>query len=93
MGIAALVLGILSIIFVAVPFLNLVLGIVGIVLGALGMKKDTKYKSLAKAGLVTSIVGLSITVLVVVCCAVCGAIAGVHISNIESLVYALDHLL
>ena len=69
MAVVSLILGILALIC---PFFNfyaaIIFGIVGIILGALGRKKDTG-KGMATAGLVLSIVALAICVIMYVACA------------------------
>lgn len=72
MSIAALVLGILSIILFWVPYANyviLVLSILGVVFGAKGMKDNATGSGhgLAIAGLVLSIIGLCFCVVGVIC--------------------------
>ncbi len=72
MGVASLVLGIISIIigvFSAGLFgwLGAILGIIGIILGALG-KKDPTKKGVATAGLVCSIIGLVLSLLLYIAC-------------------------
>ncbi|MBP5530716.1 MAG: hypothetical protein J6Y54_01615 [Lentisphaeria bacterium] len=64
MGVASLVLGIISIVFCWIPFLNwiaLILAIVGLILGAVGInvnKKNGKPVGCAIAGLVLSIISV-----------------------------------
>jgi len=58
-GVASLALGILSILFSIIPFLSLIAGILGIVFAV--KQKKTWYSVSAKAGLITSIVGIVIT--------------------------------
>ncbi len=77
MGVAALVLGIVSIILGAafswtvwVGIVGIVCGAAGIVLGAIG-RKTHPSDSLALAGLVLSIVGLAISAICVISCAAC----------------------
>lgn len=66
LGIASLILGILSIIFAIVPctlLFALVLSIIGLILGIIGINKANQLrvdKGLLIAGLITSIIGLSI---------------------------------
>ncbi len=74
MGIASLVLGVLAILltmFTAgiMGWLSILLGITGIILGIFG-KKDAEDKY-AQAGLITSIVGTSISVLIYIACIGC----------------------
>ncbi len=73
MGIASLVLGIISIVLSFVPGINIyggILGIIGIVLGALG-KKTPEKAGIAKAGLVCSIVGTILCFLFYIACVAC----------------------
>ncbi len=72
MAIAALVLGILSIIlglFLGgiLGWLCLIVSIAGIILGAMG-RNDEQQKSLATAGLIMSIVGMAFGVVEMVVC-------------------------
>ena len=75
MGIAALVLGILSIvvsIFAGVySWVAIIIGIVGIVLGALARKQG--QGGIATAGLVCAIIGTAISVAVWIACLACAA--------------------
>lgn len=78
MGIAALVLGIISVVIAAVfswaGWIGVILGIIGIILGALGKKSGAKC---ATGGLVLSIIGTSMAVLLWLACAACiGNIVG-----------------
>lgn len=75
MGVASLVLGIISIIvgvFSAGAFgwFGGILGIIGIVLGVLG-KKDPEKKGLATAGFVCSIIGTVLCLIMYVACIAC----------------------
>lgn len=75
MGVASLVLGIISIVvglFSAglYGWLGGILGIIGIVMGALG-RKDPEKKGIATAGLVCSIVGTILCLLLYVACVAC----------------------
>ena len=60
MSVASLVLGILSLVFCWVPILCWILPILGIVFGAVGIKKTPNKKGMAIAGLVLSITALAI---------------------------------
>lgn len=76
MGIASLVLGIISVVWSCFggTWLSAIVGIVGIILGALGKKKADKC---AVAGLVLSIIGTVLGLLLYIACVACaGAIAG-----------------
>ena len=71
MGIAALVLGIISVVlgfFGVYGWLGAILGIVGIVLGALGKKNNAKC---AAAGLVLSIIGTALSLILFIACVAC----------------------
>ena len=74
MGIAALVLGILAVVFAVFPLITywgaVILGIIVIVLCALGEKKGAKN---ATAGLVLAIIGTSIAGLMLIACGLCAA--------------------
>jgi hypothetical protein len=61
MGVASLVLGIASIVFCWVPILGLVAGIVGLIL-AIKQRKESP-NGIATGGLVTSIIGLVLSVI------------------------------
>ncbi|MDR0908169.1 MAG: hypothetical protein LBM77_00230 [Spirochaetaceae bacterium] len=77
MGIAGLVLGILSAIGGWIPVLNYfawAFGIIGIILSALGRKKAkaaSESTGVATAGLVLSIIGLVISVIGLLCTVIC----------------------
>jgi hypothetical protein len=69
MAVASLVLGIVSLLFafiVPVGFIGILLGVTGIVLGALALKKEPS--GIATGGLVTSIVGASIALMLNLAC-------------------------
>jgi len=71
MGIASMVLGIISLIFSFIPGMNLIaiiMSIIGIALGALG-KKNESQKGMATAGLVCSIIALALSLIVWIACA------------------------
>lgn len=76
MGVAALVLGIISILiglFTAGTFgwLGAILGVLGIILGALARNSDDGKTTLATAGLVCSIIGTALCLLLYIACVAC----------------------
>ena len=84
MGVASLVLGIVCLVFALIPGLSLIgiiIGIIGIVLGALAKKNG--QGGIATAGLVMSIIGTALVGVTYIACAACLAEAG----------FALDSLL
>lgn len=73
MGPASLVLGIVSIVFSIVPgfqWIGVITGLIGTVLGALG-RKDPEKAGLATAGMVCSIIGLTLSVILYLACVAC----------------------
>ena len=75
MGVASLVLGIIALligIFSSglLGWLGAIVAIIGIVLGALG-RKNPEAKGLATAGLVCSIIGLILCLILYIACAAC----------------------
>jgi len=74
MGIAALVLGIIALIFgLFMPWmgwLGAIMGLIGIVLGAAG-RKQPENQGIATAGLVCSIVGFVLCIILYIACAAC----------------------
>lgn len=74
MGVASLVLGILSIVIsffgVGFQWVGAVLGLIGIILGAMGRKNPEK-KGISTAGMVCSIIGFILCIVVYVGCAMC----------------------
>jgi len=71
MAVAALVLGIVSIVFsvIGLGIFGLIPGIVGIILGIMAKKKAPS--GMATAGLVLSIIGVALTLLILIACAAC----------------------
>lgn len=75
MGVASLVLGIISILIGlfsagALGWLGAILAILGIILGAVG-KKNPEKSGLATAGMVCSIIGLILCLILYIACAAC----------------------
>ena len=66
MAIASLVVGILSILCCCCVYLSVILGIVGIVLAVLSRPKDGKFEGVAMGGLICSIVGLVLGVILII---------------------------
>ena len=72
MGVASLVLGIIALVctfFGAFGWIGLIVGIIGIILGALAKKNNPT--GIAKAGLVCSIIGTVICALGFIACVAC----------------------
>lgn len=77
MAVAALVLGIVAIVFsfIGLSWLGLILGIVGIILAIVAKKQNPT--GMATAGLVLSIIGVVLCALIFIACAACvGGTAG-----------------
>lgn len=75
MGVASLVLGIISLVIGVfssgvLGWLGAILAIIGIILGALGRKNPEK-QGIATAGMVCSIIGLVLCLLLYIACAAC----------------------
>lgn len=74
MAIASLVLGIISIVlalfFAGFQWVGAIAGIIGIILGAMSRKIPEK-KGMATAGLVLSIIGFVLSIILFVACAAC----------------------
>ncbi len=58
-SIAALVLGITSLVFWIIPFLGLPIGVTGLILGIIGVREN---KDFAKAALVCSAIGTALSI-------------------------------
>lgn len=74
-SIAALVLGICSIVFCCMWYVSLITGVVAIVLGVKAKKDNAGKQGMAKAGMICGIVGIVLAVLYIV------AIAGILASS------------
>lgn len=72
MAIASLVLGICALVFpfIGLGWLSMLLGIVGIILGALG-RKNVEKKGMATAGVVMSIIAVALGLISWIACAAC----------------------
>lgn len=64
LGVAALVLGIIGIVFFWVPFVNWISGVLAIIFGAVGVRKPVK-KGVAKAGLILGIINIGLDILAI----------------------------
>lgn len=78
MGVASLILGIVSLViavfFPAIGYIGALVGIVGVILGAMARKNAPS--GVATAGMVMSIIGTALALLLFLACAACaGAIA------------------
>ncbi len=85
MAIGSLVLGIISVVmalfFAGFQWVGAITGIIGIILGALARKVPEK-KGMATAGLVLSIIGFVLSIILFVACAACiGAIGAAGAAN------------
>lgn len=84
MAVAALVLGILSIVISGIPvagwILGLAMGVVAIVLGALGRTRQPDKKGMAVAGMILGIIGVALSVIWVIAC---GALAATGMGVLE----------
>lgn len=75
MGVASLVLGIISLVIGIfssglLGWLGAIMAIIGIILGALG-RKDPEKKGISTAGMVCSIIGLVLCLILYIACAAC----------------------
>lgn len=74
MGVASLVLGIISLVcglfLTGFQWIGAIVGLVGIILGAAG-KKNPENKGIATAGMVCSIIGFILCVILYVACVAC----------------------
>lgn len=72
MGIASLVLGIVSLVLsLILPPVGAICGIIGIALGALGRQNNPEKAGMATGGLVCSIIGTVLSLLLVIACYGC----------------------
>jgi ABC-type phosphate transport system permease subunit len=89
MAVAALVLGIVSLVFCFIPGLNfvaLIVGIVGIVLGALARKKlkeQNQPSGMATGGLVMSIIGTILGAILWIACVACIGGTGAVLNEVQ----------
>ena len=64
MAVASMILGICSLVFCWSPFVALICSIIGLILGIVGKKKQ--QGGMALAGIITSAIGLAISVVIIV---------------------------
>ena len=84
MVIASLVLGIVGVVF---SFIGLylpaaIIGVVGIILGALGRKRTPEKKGMATAGLVLSIIAVALALITYIACMACVSAANSAINSL-----------
>lgn len=69
-AIAALILGILSIVTLIFTGVGIILGVIGLILGILGLKEIDRFKQegrkMAVAGIVCSVIGILLPIILVV---------------------------
>lgn len=72
MAVASLVLGICALVFpfIGLGWLSVLIGIVGIILGALARKDESK-RGMATAGIVMSIIAVALGVVTWIACVMC----------------------
>ena len=72
MAIASLVLGICALVFpfIGLGYISVLVGIVGVILGALG-RKNVEKQGMATAGLVMSIIAVALGLISWIACAAC----------------------
>lgn len=79
MGIAGLVLGIISVVIAvfipSVGWLGMIVGIIGIILSAMAVKQESK--GINTAGLVLSIIGVALSLVLWIACALVVGCAGI----------------
>ena len=84
MAVTALVLGILSVILSWIPvagwIICLIMGVIAIVLGALGRTRQPDKKGMAVAGMILGIIGVAFSVIWVIAC---GAFAATGLNALE----------
>ena len=86
MGIASLVLGIVSFI-ICIPYLSLPAGIIGLVLGVLAKKKAAQTggtPGLAKVGFILSIIGSILSLVILILAAVGFAMFSSHVQELQN---------
>lgn len=64
MSVAALVLGIVTLIFFWVPIISLITGIVGVVMAIIGLVKED-HKAMPIIGMILSLIGLALSSLMI----------------------------
>ena len=81
MAVAALVLGIVSLVFSLTKTAGIggICAILAIIFGVLGQKKDPERKGMAKAGMIMGIVALSLGIIITIACLACFEIGRAHV--------------
>lgn len=82
MAIASMVLGIVSIVLSCVWYLSIVAGVVGIVLAVVYNKKNGKC-GMTKAGMICSVIGIILAVVLIIAAA--GILAAIGLSDLAEL--------
>lgn len=80
MAVASMVLGIIALVMTffmgGMGWIATIVGIIGIILGALAKKKSPEKKGMATAGLVMSIIAVATSLIVWIACISCAASIG-----------------
>ena len=68
LGIAGMVIGIISYVFCWIPVLNFILGLIGVILSSIGLARREQYRlnGCAIAGLVLSIIGFVVGIIMMI---------------------------
>ena len=85
MAVASLILGILSLVLVWVPFVNLACGVLAIILGVLARKKQPEKKGMAVAGLVMGIIGTASAAIYLACVGTAFSLFARNVGGLEGL--------
>jgi hypothetical protein len=93
MAVAALILGILSVVLSWIPvagwIMCLIMGVIAIVLGALGRTRQPDKKGMAVAGMILGIIGVAFSIIWVVAC---GALAATGADALEEAGFDLEEI-
>ena len=88
MSIASLILGIVSIVCCCAYYIGITFSIVGLILGILAKKRITGKSSLALAGIITSSIGLAVSVIwliIMIVAIVAGNTAGIDFNDPQAV--------